>query len=67
MKVPISKKEAQELFKKSVNVTMVTLNISRKQAEKRTRALLDSGILDNGNPNNPDSQKLIDKFMTTPI
>lgn len=67
MKPIKSQKEADKIFKGLVNIAISTLNISQEQAEKRISALLDSGILDKGSPDNPDSQKLIDKFMTTPI
>lgn len=66
-KPPIkSQKEADEVFNNVVKIAVNTLKISKKQAEKRTRALLDSGILKGRKPHNIKTKMLIDKFMLIP-
>ncbi len=62
-----SKEDADKVFNFLVNTTMLTLGVEKKQAEKRIRALLDSGLLKGGSPDNPETQRIIDKFMTTHI
>ncbi len=62
-----SKEEADGVFNYFVNTTMLTVKIDRAQAEKRVKALFDSGLLNGGSPDNPNTQKMIDKFMKTHI
>ena len=68
MEEPIkSQKEYDSVFEKQVQTAMSTLKISRDQAAKRIKALLNSGLLDSGHPDNPKTQMMIDKFMQNPI
>lgn len=62
-----SQEEANEVFIWLVNETIKVTKCDKPQAEKRIRALLKSGILKGGNPNNPNTQKKIDEFMFTQI
>ena len=59
--------EANEVFNNLVNTTIIVTKCSKEQAEKRINALLKSGILDSGSPNNPATQIKIDDFMFTEI
>jgi len=62
-----SQKEADEVFDFLVNETIKVQKCDKAQAEKRIRALLDSGILNSGSPDNPATQKIIDEFMSKQI
>ena len=67
-KEPIkSQKEADKVFDFLVNETIKVEKCDKAQAEKRIRALLDSGILKGGSPDNPVTQRRIDEFMSTQI
>ena len=61
------KKNKEALFNSIVGTVIDTLKIDRAQAEKRVNALLKSGILNNGSPNDPAKQREIDMFIITPI
>lgn len=68
MSKPIkSQKEADQVFESLVNMAMETMNIDRDQAEKRTRKLLASTVFHGGNPNDPNTQRRIDKIMETHV
>jgi len=56
--------EANESFTYLVNKTMEVEKCDNIQAQKRVRALFDSGILEGGHPENPETQKKIDEFMS---
>lgn len=60
-------KEAQRVFDALVKTTMQTVKISKEQAEKRITALIASGVLDNGDPDTPLFQMIVDKFLNTQI
>jgi len=62
-----SKEEAEQIFNNLVKIAMDTEGISRDQAEKRITALLKSGILEGGNPDDPKTIIMIDVFMGTEI
>ncbi len=62
-----SQEEADAVFNYLVNTTMLTVQIDKAQAEKRVKALLDSGLLNGGSPDNPNTQMMIDIFMKTHI
>lgn len=62
-----SQKEADKVFSSLVKTTISQLKISKDQAEKRIRALLDSGILDGGHPEDSLTQMKIDAFLQTEI
>jgi hypothetical protein len=67
-KEPIkSQEEANTVFAFLVNETIKITECDKPQAEKRIHALLKSGVLKNGSPNNPNTQRKIDEFMTTHI
>jgi hypothetical protein len=67
-KEPIkSQEEANKVFTYLVDTTTKVLKIERLQAEKRVRALLDSGILDGGSPDDPITQRKIDEFLQKQI
>lgn len=68
MEDPIkSQQEADEAFNFLVQTTMDTMNIDKEQAEKRITALFESGVLLNANPESPETQQQIDKFMSTQV
>lgn len=62
-----SQSEADQVFNYLSETTAKTLGISIVQAQKRVQALLNSGLLNSGHPDDPASQMKIDKFLSTPI
>lgn len=61
-----NKKEYDETFENAARMIAETLNITMDQARVRQLTLLNSGILDQGDPNDPISQMMIDAFLTNP-
>lgn len=67
-KEPIqSKAEAIAVFKRLTAHTSKRLGISIIQAQKRVEAALNSDVFTSGNPEDPATQKAIDKILQTPI
>ena len=62
-----SQEEADAIFNYLVNTAMLTVKIDKIQAEKRVRALFDSGVLIGRNPEEIETIMIVDKFMRTPI
>ncbi len=67
MKPIKTEQESARVQEYLVSTAMSTLGIDRTQATKRIKALMRSDVLKNGNPNDINTQRAIDKFMTTPI
>jgi hypothetical protein len=67
MKPIESNAEREVVFNYLVNTTMSVKKVGREQAEKRVNALLESGILENGSPENLLTRMKIDEFMSREI
>lgn len=61
-----SQKEYDEVFEAQAKVIADTLKITMDQARVRQLALLKSGLLQQGHPDDPVSQMMIDSFLTSP-
>ena len=61
-----SQHEADEVLEHIIQITMSTLKIPRLDAEFRVGALRQSGLLNQGGPDDQTSQMMIDLFMTNP-
>jgi hypothetical protein len=61
-----TKKEWNEVFEKQTAIVASTLGITMDQARVRQMALLASGIMDAGHPDDPITQRMIDMFLTNP-
>lgn len=61
-----SQKEYDEVFESQATIVAKTLGITMDQARVRQLALLKSGILEQGGPDDPVTQMMIDAFMTDP-
>ncbi len=61
-----SQKEANEVFKSLVEMTLARMDISRKQAEKRITRLIKSNDLNGLLPDSPSFQLICDYHMATP-
>jgi hypothetical protein len=60
-------REWKLLFDEQVRITAKTLYISIEQAEKRYSALLISGLVDTGSPDDPIKKEQIDRFLMNEI
>lgn len=67
MKKITSQSEANKVHYHLVLMTMQKMNVDEIQATKRINALLKSGILNDGTPDDPNIQRKIDEFISTPI
>lgn len=56
--------EKKKLTDAVVVPVMTKHNITREEAEKRLRLLFESGILPTGSPDDPETQEMIDDFLS---
>lgn len=61
-----SQQEADETLKFLVDTTVHVMKLDRPEATKRVKALMKSGILESGHPDDPHTQRRIDMFLTIP-
>lgn len=61
-----NQKEYNEVFENAAKMMADTLGITLDQARVRQLALLKSGILDHGDPDDMTTKIMIDAFLTNP-
>jgi hypothetical protein len=61
-----TKEEWNEVFDKQAKIVAHTLGITMDQARVRQLALLGSGIMEQGHPDDPVTRMMIDNFLSNP-